>query len=266
MCNVAFLLSIVFNTVTMLELQLQQQNYSIKSSDRSNTMAQTVAEARLADRLHDHVDDSPAVVALCRESTTKRVAKRTFDILFSFTFLVTVFPLMYAFIAYRLRKEGPGDVFFKQERTGLNNKTFHIYKFRTMSPEKCDNTTQATKGDARVTAFGEFLRKNSLDEFPQFINVLRGEMSIVGPRPHMLSHTDQYSHLIPNYNDRHLVKPGVTGWAQVNGWRGPTEELWKMEGRVEHDLEYISKSNMFLDVKCILKTIGNLTGEEEGAV
>jgi putative colanic acid biosynthesis UDP-glucose lipid carrier transferase len=128
----------------------------------------------------------------------------------------------------------------------------------------CD-TTQATKDDPRKTKFGDFLRRTSIDELPQFFNVWRGDMSIVGPRPHMLAHTDYYSDVIRSYMMRHIVRPGITGWAQVNGYRGITDELWKMEKRVEYDVWYIEHWNFFLDLKIIVRTVINAIGGEKNA-
>ncbi|TXI28828.1 MAG: exopolysaccharide biosynthesis polyprenyl glycosylphosphotransferase, partial [Aquipseudomonas alcaligenes] len=151
----------------------------------------------------------------------------------------------------------PGPVVFKQYRTGINGKRFKVYKFRSMvvhqEHEGC--VTQATKNDARVTAVGAFIRRTSLDELPQFFNVLQGRMSIVGPRPHALAHNEYYKDLVESYMQRHKVKPGITGWAQVNGYRGETDTLEKMQKRVEHDLWYIDNWSLGLDLKIILRTV-----------
>jgi putative colanic acid biosynthesis UDP-glucose lipid carrier transferase len=147
-------------------------------------------------------------------------------------------------------------VFFRQRRYGLNGREIRVLKFRTMTV--CEDgavVKQATKNDARITPLGRILRRTSLDELPQFLQVLTGEMSVVGPRPHAVAHNEQYRGLIHGYMLRHKVKPGITGWAQVNGWRGETDQLEKMERRVEHDLEYIQNWNLFLDLKIIFLTV-----------
>lgn len=184
-----------------------------------------------------------------------RIQKRTFDIMFSSLVIILVFSWLLPLISIIIKLTSKGPVFFIQERTGINNKTFKCYKFRTMTVNDDSDTKQAQKNDPRITPVGSFLRKTNLDEFPQFFNVLFGHMSVVGPRPHMLKHTDQYSSLIEYYKVRHFVKPGITGWAQVNGFRGLTDELWKMEKRVEHDMQYLEKWTLLWDFKIIFLTI-----------
>lgn len=181
--------------------------------------------------------------------------KRTFDILFSATALLLLSPLLIVIgIAVRLTSKGPA--IFKQDRYGLDGKQIGVYKFRSMKVlENSDNVVQATKGDQRVTPLGAFLRRTSLDELPQFLNVLRGEMSVVGPRPHAVAHNEHYRNRVAFYMLRHKVKPGITGWAQVNGWRGETDTLDKMEKRVEFDLHYIRNWSLWWDVKIIIKTL-----------
>ena len=184
-----------------------------------------------------------------------RVVKRVFDIVFSslvIAFIISwLFPIL--FLLIKLSSKGP--VFFLQQRTGINNRTFKCVKLRSMCMSEDADLKQATSQDARITPIGRFLRKTSLDEFPQFFNVLFGQMSIVGPRPHMLRHTEQYSELIEYYKVRHYVKPGITGWAQVNGYRGETDELWKMEKRVEYDMNYLNNWTFWMDLKIVLMTI-----------
>jgi putative colanic acid biosynthesis UDP-glucose lipid carrier transferase len=149
----------------------------------------------------------------------------------------------------------PGPVFFQQRRYGLGGDEIRVLKFRTMKVcEDGGQVTQATRKDPRVTWVGAFLRRTSLDELPQFFNVLTGSMSIVGPRPHAVAHNEEYRALIPGYMLRHKVKPGITGWAQVNGWRGETENLDKMRARVEHDLDYIRNWRLSLDLQIIART------------
>jgi putative colanic acid biosynthesis UDP-glucose lipid carrier transferase len=181
--------------------------------------------------------------------------KRTFDILFSATALLLLAPLLLLIaIAVRLTSKGPA--IFKQDRYGLDGKQIGVYKFRSMKVlENSDNVVQATKGDQRITPLGAFLRRTSLDELPQFFNVLRGEMSVVGPRPHAVAHNEHYRNRVAFYMLRHKVKPGITGWAQINGWRGETDTLDKMEKRVEFDLHYIRNWSLWWDVKIIIKTL-----------
>ena len=192
-----------------------------------------------------------------------KMIKRSADIVFSALFLITLFPLIWLICAIGIKLSSPGPVFFKQKRTGYEGKEFWCYKFRSMRPSADADTKQAVLDDDRVFPFGKFLRKSSIDELPQFINVFRGDMSVVGPRPHMLHHTDIYSELIGDYMIRHLAKPGITGWAQVNGCRGETKELSEMKERVEKDIWYIEHWSVELDVSIILKTIWQLLQRED---
>ena len=189
----------------------------------------------------------------------------SFDILFSTVILVTIFPILYIVVGIMIKLSSPGPILFKQKRTGLYGQDFRCYKFRTMKVNAQADSLQAVKDDPRKTKVGDFLRRTNLDEFPQFINVLRGEMSVVGPRPHMLKHTEQYSALIDKYMVRHLVKPGVTGWAQVTGYRGETKTLEQMEGRVKRDVWYIENWSFFLDLKIIVVTVINMFKGEKNA-
>lgn len=199
------------------------------------------------------------------DSLTLRTEKRIFDILFSGAVILFIFSWLFPIIAILIKLSSKGPVFFKQQRTGINNKTFKCLKFRTMTVNSDSDSKQAQVNDSRITLIGSFLRKSNLDEFPQFINVFLGNMSVVGPRPHMLKHTQQYSELIRHYKVRHFVKPGITGWAQINGFRGLTDELWKMEKRVEYDMEYLEKWNFFWDIKIIFLTLfGNKAYENAG--
>jgi len=168
--------------------------------------------------------------------------------------LLMAIPML--FIAIGVKLSSPGPVIFKQRRYGLDGREIVVWKFRSMTVcQDGPEVPQAVKGDARVTPFGTFLRRTSLDELPQFINVLQGRMSIVGPRPHAVSHNEFYRTLIPGYMLRHKVKPGITGWAQVNGWRGETDTLEKMQKRVEHDLYYINHWSLGFDLKIIWLTL-----------
>ena len=212
--------------------------------------------------------ESIPLLAVRREplqAAYNRALKRTFDILFSLGILLTIYPILYVVIGILIKATSPGPIFFKQKRTGLCGQEFECYKFRTMRVNADADKLQAAKDDPRKTRIGDFLRRTNLDEFPQFINVLRGEMSVVGPRPHMLKHTEQYSALIDKYMVRHLVKPGVTGWAQVTGYRGETKTLEQMEGRVKRDVWYIENWSFFLDLKIIVVTILNMSKGEKNA-
>ncbi|MDR2361781.1 MAG: undecaprenyl-phosphate glucose phosphotransferase [Prevotellaceae bacterium] len=183
------------------------------------------------------------------------VVKRALDILVSSVFLVAFFPLIYIILGILIKISSPGPVFFTQERTGFKGKKFTCYKFRSMKCNKEAHTKQATAGDDRKTHIGDFMRRTNLDELPQFINVFKGDMSLVGPRPHMLLHTSEYSLLINQYMVRHLIKPGITGWAQINGFRGETNTLEKMEGRIKKDIWYIENWSVLLDLEIIVRTL-----------
>lgn len=198
------------------------------------------------------------------ESPINAALKRAFDIAVSSTFLL-VSPLIFIPVAIAIKLSSPGPVFFKQKRTGYMGQEFWCYKFRTMRENTEADSVQASKDDPRKTRLGDFLRRTSIDELPQFVNVLKGDMSVVGPRPHMLKHTQDYSALIRNYMVRHLIKPGITGWAQVRGYRGQTEELWQMEKRVEHDIWYIEHWSLFLDIKIMVRTVINALHKDENA-
>ena len=199
------------------------------------------------------------------QSLYNRFLKRAFDIVFALGVLLTIFPILYIVVGTLIKLSSPGPILFRQKRTGLYGRDFECYKFRTMRVNAEADTRQAVKDDPRKTRIGDFLRRTSLDEFPQFINVLLGDMSVVGPRPHMLRHTEQYSALIDKYMVRHLVKPGITGWAQVTGYRGETRTLEQMEGRVKRDVWYIENWSFFLDLKIIVVTLLNVFHGEQNA-
>ena len=188
------------------------------------------------------------------ERPLNKLVKRIFDIVFSIIFLIPT-ALIFPFVWLIIKIQSPGPLLFKQARTGIDGKTFNMLKFRSMHVNDDADKVQATKDDPRKYPFGNFMRKSNIDELPQFINVLRGDMSIVGPRPHMLAHTKQYSELIDKYMVRHFVKPGLTGWAQVTGFRGETKELWQMEGRVKRDIWYMEHWSVWLDIRIIWMTI-----------
>ncbi|MGV2870723.1 undecaprenyl-phosphate glucose phosphotransferase [Colwellia sp. E150_009] len=181
--------------------------------------------------------------------------KRAEDILLSLAILsIIAVPLLVISIAIKCTSRGP--ILFKQDRYGLDGKRIKVWKFRSMTvTENADKVVQATKGDTRITPFGAFLRRTSLDELPQFFNALKGDMSVVGPRPHAVAHNEDYRKRVDYYMLRHKVKPGITGWAQVNGWRGETDTVDKMAMRIQFDLEYIRNWSLWLDCKIVLFTI-----------
>jgi putative colanic acid biosynthesis UDP-glucose lipid carrier transferase len=187
------------------------------------------------------------------QNSVNRAIKRVFDIVFSLIFLIPT-AILLPVIWLIIKIQSPGPLLFKQVRTGLDGREFKCYKFRSMHVNKDADRLQATKDDPRKFPFGNFMRKANIDELPQFFNVLQGRMSIVGPRPHMLAHTEEYSKLIDKYMVRHFVKPGVTGWAQVTGFRGETKELWQMEGRVKRDIWYMEHWSIWLDIRIIWLT------------
>lgn len=194
-----------------------------------------------------------------------RIQKRAFDFVVSLLFICTLFPIILIIVAIVSKITMPGPLFFKQKRTGYDGKDFVCYKFRSMKVNKDSDKVQAVKDDPRVTKWGLLMRHTNIDELPQFINVLKGNMSIVGPRPHMLAHTDYYSRLISDYMIRHYVKPGITGWAQTHGERGETKTVDDMKRRVEKDIWYIEHWSFWLDVQVILKTVYDVIHGDEKA-
>ena len=194
-----------------------------------------------------------------------KIIKRIFDIVFSFLVIFLIFPLLFPIIIILIKLDSKGPIFFKQERSGMNNETFLCYKFRSMTVNSNSETVQTVKNDSRVTEVGAILRKTNLDEFPQFFNVLLGNMSIVGPRPHMVFHTKKYKNIVTQYMARHYIKPGITGLAQVNGFRGETKQVKQMEDRINADIYYIENWSLFLDIKIIGLTIYNMFKGEKNA-
>lgn len=203
-----------------------------------------------------HVGDVQTISVFCNPMKGSHgFIKRAEDLFLASTILTLIsIPLVAIALAVKLTSKGP--VIFKQDRYGLGGKKIRVWKFRSMTvTENADVVTQAKKGDARITPVGAFLRRTSLDELPQFFNVLQGRMSVVGPRPHAVSHNEQYRKEVDYYMLRHKVKPGITGWAQVNGWRGETDTLDKMEMRIKYDIEYIRRWSLWMDFKIVLFTI-----------
>lgn len=215
----------------------------------------------------DYLNDLPVLTVRREplEEEINRFSKRAFDIFVSTCVMLFILSWLIPLIALLIKLESKGPVFFGQLRSGKNNQPFVCYKFRSMATNKETESVQATKDDKRVTRIGKFLRKTSLDEFPQFFNVFKGEMSVVGPRPHMLKHTEDFSLMDDDYMIRQFLKPGITGWAQVNGYRGEIKDLSHIKKRVQHDLWYLENWNLGLDVKIMFKTVFNAIKGEENA-
>ncbi|OEK06100.1 undecaprenyl-phosphate glucose phosphotransferase [Flavivirga aquatica] len=202
--------------------------------------------------------------AIPLQESVNKFIKRSFDILFSAFIIIFVLSWLTPILAILIKLESKGPVFFKQSRNGFNYKEFDCYKFRSMMPNKDAHLYQATKGDLRVTKVGAFIRKTSIDELPQFFNVLFGDMSVAGPRPHMVSHTNMYAQRIDKFMVRHFVKPGITGLAQISGFRGEIEKDKDIINRVKYDIFYIENWSLLLDLKIIIQTFVNaLRGEEK---
>lgn len=222
----------------------------------------------ISDRYYiSHVNEFP-VITLRKEpldDLNNRFRKRIFDIIFSTLVVILVLSWLTPLMALLIKLESRGPVFFVQQRSGRRNNIFTCLKFRSMKVNMQSDLLQATKHDSRITKIGSFMRKTSIDELPQFFNVLMGDMSICGPRPHMLKHTEEYSGIVNKFMVRHLLKPGITGWAQVSGCRGETETPEQMQKRVEHDLWYLENWSLMLDVKIVLMTIINMIRGEEKA-
>ncbi len=194
-----------------------------------------------------------------------QTVKRTFDFIISGFIMLFILSWLIPLIGLLIKIESKGPVFFRQERSGRDNNSFVCFKFRSMAVNDQSDVIQATKDDMRITKLGAFLRKTSLDELPQFINVLKGEMSIIGPRPHMLRHTKEYNERINHYMARLYLKPGVTGWAQANGYRGEIKEIDLMKKRVEHDIWYMENWSLLLDIKILWLTFAAVLKGQESA-
>ncbi|MCW5912282.1 MAG: exopolysaccharide biosynthesis polyprenyl glycosylphosphotransferase [Cyclobacteriaceae bacterium] len=220
-----------------------------------NTAASTTQTIQL-DRYDQEIKQNRSVINL--DEASNQIIKRIFDLVFSTVFILTVMSWLLPIIAIIIKFDSRGAVFFVQPRSGKFNKPFNCFKFRSMRSSIDANSKQATKNDPRITKLGAFLRKTSIDELPQFFNVFIGNMSVIGPRPHMLSHTEEYSKLIEKFMGRHYVKPGITGLAQCLGYRGETQTLADMENRVRLDRYYIENWTFWLDIKIIFLTIISL--------
>ncbi len=194
-----------------------------------------------------------------------RVLKRTFDIIFSSLIIIFILSWLYPLLAFLIKRESRGPVLFNQKRIGYRNSEFVCHKFRSMVVHQDHKVVQAKKDDDRITKIGKIMRKTNLDEMPQFFNVLKGDMSVVGPRPHAVSHDIQFQNELEEYILRHYTKPGITGWAQVNGFRGPTETKEAIEGRTKHDVWYLRNWTFLLDIKIVFLTVFNVFKGEENA-
>jgi putative colanic acid biosysnthesis UDP-glucose lipid carrier transferase len=217
-------------------------------------MPDTMAIQMISKRITNFLGTPTVELNRPAPSGARGIAKHLLDKLFALAALLALSPL-FLVIGVGIKLSSPGPVFFKQVRLGLNGKKFMIYKFRSMKLHREHNkVTQATQGDPRVTRIGQFLRRTSLDELPQFINVLMGDMSVIGPRPHAMQHNQMYEELLDLYMVRHRVKPGITGWAQIHGHRGETDTLEKMEKRVQFDLHYIQNWTFLMDFRILIWT------------
>lgn len=221
-------------------------------------------QTELTGNLNDQLILNPSLEIANSSYVYQQQFKRIFDVLFSLMVLFA-FSWVYVLIAILIRSDSRGKVIFKQKRTGKDDQAFWCYKFRTMVVNDHAHTNHAQKNDSRITTIGRFLRKSSLDELPQFFNVLMGTMSVVGPRPHMLKHTEEYRETIDNFMVRHSIKPGITGWAQVKGFRGNTTGNEMMENRVKHDIWYLENWSNKLDLKIIMLTARQVLRGHENA-
>jgi putative colanic acid biosynthesis UDP-glucose lipid carrier transferase len=205
----------------------------------------------------DYIRDLPILSIRSEplDDISNRIKKRLLDLVVSSLVIVFVLSWLVPILGLIILIESPGPIFFKQARTGRDKKSFQCLKFRSMRSNAESDTKQASKHDSRITAVGRFIRKTSIDEFPQFFNVFRGEMSLVGPRPHMLKHTEFFSKITEHYMIRQFLKPGITGWAQINGYRGEVTKQDQIEKRVEYDLWYMENWNLWLDIKILFLTI-----------
>jgi len=215
----------------------------------------------------DYLKDIP-VLSLRKEpldDVGNRIKKRLYDLAISSLVIIFILSWLVPIVSLLIWLNSRGPIFFIQQRSGKNGKTFNCIKFRSMKVNKESNEKQATKNDSRITRLGAFLRKSNLDEMPQFFNVWMGDMSIVGPRPHMLKHTDDYSKLLNRYMVRHFLKPGITGWAQIHGYRGEIKNIQDINNRIEYDLWYLENWSLWLDTRIILMTAFNMAKGEKNA-
>jgi putative colanic acid biosynthesis UDP-glucose lipid carrier transferase len=243
----------------------------MQKADQACIRFKLVPNFNLFTRVPMHVDyfGTLPVLSLRKEpldDIANRIRKRAYDLVVSSLVIIFILSWMIPLIGLIIWLDSGGPIFFVQMRSGKNNHPFRCIKFRSMKINKESDALQARKGDVRITRVGRFLRKSSLDEFPQFLNVFVGTMSIVGPRPHMLKHTDDYSGMINKYMVRQFVKPGITGWAQINGFRGETRSVWDMEKRVENDIWYLENWSLWLDTRIIFMTTYKLFAGDINAI
>lgn len=199
------------------------------------------------------------------EDWKNRAIKRAFDVVFSLFVIIFIFSWLFPILALIIKLESRGPIFFKQQRTGQEKKAFNCYKFRSMRVNDGADAVQAVRNDSRITKFGAFIRKTSIDELPQFFNVLSGDMSVIGPRPHMLKHTEEYSKVVEKFMARHFVKPGITGLAQAKGFRGETIKVSQMKNRVKLDRFYVDNWSFWLDVKILFMTLAIMVSGDDNA-
>jgi Undecaprenyl-phosphate glucose phosphotransferase len=253
---------------TLPSAEKEKINRLMQQADQQMVRFRLVPDIKgLADKNAKLYDYIPVITARQEplENKANEMTKRVFDLLFASFVMVFLLSWLIPIIAVIIKLESKGPVFFKQLRSGKDNKAFFCYKFRSMTVNADSDNRQASKGDMRITKVGAFLRKTSIDELPQFFNVLKGEMSIVGPRPHMLKHTEDYSQLIDNYMVRQFLTPGITGWAQVNGYRGETKELAAMSNRVNADIWYLENWSFLLDIRIVFLTVWQSVRGHENA-
>lgn len=255
---------------TILPEQNLEMQKLVEVADQHCVRVKFVPASRFDKAGLHHVEyfDKLPVISLRAEplqNLSNRMVKRAVDIAVSSFVMVFILSWLVPIIGIIIKLQSKGPVFFKQQRSGKDNETFWCYKFRSMTVNSNSDKMQATKNDARVTRIGAFLRKTSLDEFPQFWNVFIGDMSIVGPRPHMLVHTEMYSAIINKYMIRQFLKPGITGWAQANGYRGETQDVELMKKRVEHDIWYMENWSPKLDLIIFMRTFFSIFLKEENA-
>jgi putative colanic acid biosynthesis UDP-glucose lipid carrier transferase len=255
--------------VTMDRSNIHEMTTLVKEGEKQCVRLKFVPDMQdLEDNFKmDRMGDFTVLSARCEplESMENRFKKRLFDIVVSLGVIVFVLSWLYPLLAIIIKIQSRGPVLFRQLRTGRDNKPFWCYKFRSMNMNSESEMRQASLTDDRITPIGRFMRKTSLDEFPQFFNVLFGYMSIIGPRPHMLAHTEQYRDIVDRYMVRQFLKPGISGWAQVNGYRGETSETVLMEKRVEYDIHYMSNWSLMMDVRIIFLTVINIFQGEKNA-
>lgn len=258
----------IFCSIT--ELQTEEAGNLMRFSDKNLIRFKVIPDFRGFHNRKVAIDFYGSVPVLSvrnepLQSLLSRTIKRSFDVFFSLIILLTVFPIAFLVFAPIIILTSKGGVFFKQKRSGKNNAEFYCYKFRTMKVNESADVLQATSNDQRITPIGKFLRRTSMDELPQFVNVFLGNMSVVGPRPHMLKHTADYAAMIDKFMVRHFIKPGITGWAQVHGLRGETTYASLMEKRIEYDVWYMENWSLMLDIKIIFLTVKKiLWGEIKG--